>query len=131
MYLNEGDKTFTKVRYGQWVETADVSAGAAWLDINRDGNVDIAVTNWGGNNENNALYINESNNNNWLAIQLRGVKSNKFGAGAKVSIQYTVNGKVKWQYQWMFTNTGYSSQNPYELHFGLEKAQQVDLLQIT
>jgi hypothetical protein len=44
---------------------------------------------------NNALHFNELNINNWLAIQLRGVKSNKFGAGAKVSIQYTVNGKVK------------------------------------
>jgi Tol biopolymer transport system component len=130
MYMNEGGGSFTKIKYGSWVETPDISAATAWADYDRDGDLDIAVTNWGGNSEDNAFYVNESNRNNWVTVQLRGNQSNTFGIGAKISIMYTVNGHVHTQHQWMFTNTGYASQTPYELHFGIGQATIIDSIEV-
>ena len=130
MYLNKGSNQFEKVKFQPQVSQPDVSAGTAWLDYDNDGDQDIFVANWGANDENEELYRNEGNLNKWTDIQLKCIRNNKFGIGTKVTIQYKDQGMVKKQHQWMHTNTGYASQNPYRMHFGLGNANSIDLIEI-
>ncbi|HQV30591.1 MAG TPA: FG-GAP-like repeat-containing protein, partial [Calditrichia bacterium] len=56
LYRNNGDGTFTKITEGQIVTDTHLSVGGSWGDYDNDGDPDLFVTNYGG--QNNALYRN-------------------------------------------------------------------------
>jgi hypothetical protein len=55
-YQNNGDGTFTKLTEGVIVNDSSISTGGSWGDYDNDGDFDLFVANWYG--ENNALYQN-------------------------------------------------------------------------
>ncbi len=59
LYTNNGDGTFTKVTTGDIVNDGGHSHGAAWIDYDNDGDLDLYVANNGDND--NFLYMNEGN----------------------------------------------------------------------
>nr|WP_299170563.1 CRTAC1 family protein [uncultured Allomuricauda sp.] len=93
-----------------------ISAGTASGDINRDGYLDLFVCNWGGEAEPNDCYINQKHGENWVVFQLKGIKSNSYGIGSWVKLT-TSDGAVQTRY--LVRETGYGSENPPEIHFGL------------
>jgi hypothetical protein len=94
--------------------------GACFADYDNDGRVDAFVVNLGAKG---TLVHNVSPNpGHWIAIKLKGTKSNRDGIGAKVEV--SANGK-----HWLaerVAGTGYLSQDDGRMHFGLGSAAAVD-----
>ena len=88
--------------------------GIACFDAERDGDIDIVVSNSGPDNV--VFYRNESiNENHWLGIHLRGPTNNQFGVGARI----TVSTDDVTQIRELGGKNHYVSHSPFEAHFGL------------
>ncbi|UOE48872.1 VCBS repeat-containing protein [Mucilaginibacter sp. SMC90] len=127
LFKNNGNATFTNTS-AQWgITLPSNSNGAAYVDLDNDGDLDLVV-----NNINQPAFVYENqaakqNDNHYLSIKLNGSGANTQGVGAKVSI-YS-GGKI--QYLEQMPNRGYQSSMSTILHFGLGKDKQVDSLRIT
>jgi hypothetical protein len=109
---------------GPYFDESNVGRGAAFGDYDNDGDVDAFVVNHGGAG---ALLRNDGGNeNNWLAVALRGVDSNRSAFGAKIRV---VSGKQAAVRQ-VGAQASYLSQNSPIEHFGLARASRVDTLEI-
>ncbi len=126
MFWNDLNENFTREKMGLYVTHADTSAGVSTADFDLDGDLDLFVANWGGNNQLNRLYVNQTSGKNWLKVRLKGTKSNSFGIGSQVSVYYRLEEGQKRNHRWLYPVTGYASQNDYFLHFGLGQATVVD-----
>lgn len=105
-----------------------ISAGAAAADIDLDGDLDLMIANWAGDNLNNEFYRNTSKGD-WVTIRLVGTQSNRLGIGARVSLQ--VHGVDQTpQFKSLWLNSGYASMSQPVLHFGLGEAMRIDHLSI-
>lgn len=118
---NDGTGKFTVVPFAGGAEGSTLGRGdvVAVADYDNDGFLDLFVTNGNGEipytNGPYQLFHNLGNGNHWLELQLRGVKSNRDGLGARVIV--TAGGKSQMREQ----NGGAHriSQNSQRLHFGL------------
>ncbi len=128
LYRNDGDGSFTKITSGAIVNDGGHSLSSSWGDYDNDGDLDLFVAN--DNNQNNFLYQNNGNGNNWIDIRLIGTVSNTAAIGAKVKVRAIIKGKPVWQMQEVSGQTGYASQNSLNAEFGLKKAAIVDSIQI-
>jgi enediyne biosynthesis protein E4 len=105
--------------------------GTAFGDYDNDGVIDVAV------NCINALpqllRCDSTLNRTWIKIKLVGVKSNRSGIGSRVTVTATtVPGAAKPLAQMDELRSGgsYFSQNDLRMHFGLDQAKQVDMVEI-
>jgi ASPIC and UnbV/FG-GAP-like repeat len=130
LYHNNGDGSFTRILTGPPVEEVGNATGCAWGDYDKDGFLDLFVAHGGiVASENNALYHNNGNANNWLKVKCVGTVSNRSAIGAKVRAQATLHGKTTWQLREINSGNGIC-QNPLEAHFGLADATKVETLRI-
>lgn len=130
LYRNRGDGTFDRDTTGTFAVHADTSAGVAWADYDRDGDLDVFVANWGSSDQVNRLYRNQTTGRQWLSIRLVGERSNRYGIGAEVQLKLQQGTTTKLLTRWMFPTTGYASQNDHEIHFGLGDYSVADTLLI-
>ena len=125
LYLNDGSGVFTDVADQNPVLKNETvrTKGTAFADIDNDGDLDLYVVNWGVSNR---LYRNDLNDDRYLKVSLKGTVSNADAVGARVSVSSA--GKLV-GVQEVKTLTGFCSQAPLDLHFGLPAAgdYQVDV----
>jgi hypothetical protein len=70
-------------------------------------------------------------NHNWIKIKGVGAKSNRSAIGARISCTYRdSDGKTQRQMDEVRSGGGYISQSDLRIHFGLGRADKVDLLEI-
>jgi hypothetical protein len=101
-----------------------VARGAAHGDFDNDGDLDLLLTSCGGPAK---LFRNDGGNrNNWITLQLEGVKSNRDGIGALVRLK---SGDLV-QTASMKTGGSYCSQSQLRLTFGLGGRRKIDLIEI-
>ena len=130
LYRNDGDGGFIKVTDELPATDLGNSYGCAWGDYDNNGFLDLVVANWQDEAQNNYLYKNEGNQNNWIEIKLNGWASNRSAIGAKVRCKAQINGEGIWQTREVTSQSGYCSQNSLVVHFGLKDAVVIDSLQI-
>ncbi len=130
LYRNDGEDGFTKVMDELPATDIGNSYGCAWGDYDNNGFLDLVVANWQDETQNNYLYKNDGNENNWIKIKLNGVMSNRSAIGTKVRCKAQINGTAVWQTREVTSQSGYCSQNSLIVHFGLKDADLVDSLQI-
>lgn len=127
-YLNNGFGKFEKAE-NILSEDEGWTYGCAFGDLNRDGFLDLVIAKCHDADEDNAIYINKGNSNNWLLVDLRGTISNTSAIGAVVKIKTNVNGTNIQQIRRVAGQTGYCGQT-LQLHFGLGIAEKVDSLTV-
>ncbi|MEO8428502.1 MAG: ASPIC/UnbV domain-containing protein, partial [Verrucomicrobiota bacterium] len=127
LYLNNGDGTFTKVTTGNPVTDTGNGVGCGWGDFNNDGQLDLFVSNSGG--QNNFLYRNDGNNNSWIIIKCVGIASNHSGIGARVKVDATIQGTLRSQVRQVSSAGGWDGQG-LSAHFGLRDATLIKTLRI-
>jgi hypothetical protein len=113
LFRNHRDGTFEDVSSVFADMPLESRRGAAFGDINNDGNVDIVVLNVG---EPPSLLLNHNDSpNHRVLFKLVGMKSNKAAIGARVTVKA---GKLV-QFDEVRGGASYLSQNDLRLHFGL------------
>jgi hypothetical protein len=109
---------------GAGATTPQSSRGAAFGDIDNDGDVDVLIMNM---NEPPSLLRNDyAGANGWIEIQLEGVKTNSQGIGATV----LVNSGDRTQAQPVLSQSSYYSHNDLRLHFGLGSRAAADRIEV-
>jgi hypothetical protein len=119
---NVGGKRFQDVTAegGTAFEPAFVGRGAAFGDVDNDGDLDVLVTNNGGPVR---LLLNETGAERpSLQVTLVGVADNRQGLGARVGMQHD-DGTTIWRLA--RTDGSYLSASDPRLHFGLASAGKV------
>jgi len=123
-YHNNGDLTFTNQARAWGLGQPGFSNGAAYVDLNNSGALDLVVNKIGAPA---AIYRNrarELTTNHYLQIVLHGSGANTAGIGAKVVIKQ--GGKVQMLEQ--YPTRGFQSSVDPRLHFGLGQSTQSDSL---
>ncbi len=125
LFHNLGGGKFQEVTdaMGAAFASPKVARGAAYADIDNDGDLDILVTTNAGRAY---LFRNEGGSNNSLRIKLVGTKSNRDGIGAVAHV--TVAG-VK-EDQMLRSGSSYLSQSELVLTFGLGQHTKADAVEI-
>jgi len=130
LYRNDGNDNFSKVEDEFPATDLGNSFGCAWGDYDNNGFLDLVVANWQNETQNNYLYKNNGNANNWCKIKLEGLITNKSAIGTKVKCKATIDGNSVWQTRELSSQSGYCSQNSLVVHFGLGDASTIDSIQI-
>ncbi|MEM8969102.1 MAG: FG-GAP-like repeat-containing protein, partial [Bacteroidota bacterium] len=124
LFKNQKGLQFENVSAIWGVEQPSLSNGAAYSDLDRDGDLDLVVNNI---NEPAFIYENQTNaigTNNYLQVQLVGSHQNTQGIGAKVVVYFLGQQQVITQ----SVTRGYQSSVDNVLHFGLGETSIVDSL---
>jgi len=126
VHHNNRDGTFAEVgeQLGAPFAEKRTGRGAAFGDIDNDGDVDGVINNLDGPPQ--LLRNDGGNTNNSILIKTIGVKSNRDGIGARVTI---VSGDLT-QIEEVYSGGSYLSQSDLRLHFGLEKRSKIDLIEV-
>lgn len=96
---------------------SEVSRGAAFGDVDNDGDVDLLVTNNGGPVR---LLLNESRtSNHWFEARLEGTADNRQGLGARVAVTNEA-GVTRWRHA--HTDGSYLCSRDPRVHVGLGSA---------
>lgn len=121
-FKNNGDLTFSNVIYDWGFNEPSFSNGAAYGDLDNDGDLDLVINNV---NQPALIYRNETNNNtdnSYLKIKLTGKENNTFAIGSEIYI-YTANEMI---HQHLQPSRGFQSSVDYVLTFGTGKQTKID-----
>jgi hypothetical protein len=124
IFRNNGDLTFSKQNNEWGIREKGYSNGAAYADLDNDGDPDLIVNNIDGEAfiyKNNA---SEKKSGNYLKVAFEGTPGNKMGIGSVVTIW--TEGKM--QMAELTLSRGYESSTEPIIYFGLNKYEFIDSL---
>ena len=125
LFVNRGDGVFDLAapEAGGVLDKNLVARGASFGDFDRDGDVDVLITENGGPVH---LWRNDLDEKNYLRVRLRGSTSNKEGLGA----QLVAVSSGKRMHRRIRTGSSYLSQSEKVASFGLGSKSTLDSLVI-
>ena len=128
-FRNNGNLTFSNVSVDWGITTPSFSNGAAYADLDNDGDLDYVVNNI---NDSASVFMNNVNeqkdgNNNYLRILLKGDPGNAAALGSFVHIQYGDKQQVHEQTPYR----GYLSTMEPFIHFGIGADSIINEIKVT
>jgi enediyne biosynthesis protein E4 len=128
--LRNGRFEDVSMQAGPGISDPIAARGCAFGDFDNDGDLDMVVN--PVNDYPQLLRCDSQTSNNWIKVRTIGTKSNRSGIGARLKCVTRVPGEAKphQQIDEVRSGGGYFSQNDLRVHFGLGKAEKVELLEI-
>ena len=126
IFRNNGKLNFQNQTTNWGLGEQSNSSGAAYADLDNDGDLDLIVNNI---NAPAFVYQNEANkklNNQFLKVKLTGENTNTMGIGTKVYLYSQGNS----QYQEQMPTRGFQSNMSFTLNFGLGKTNKIDSIKV-
>ena len=123
LFHNLGERRFeeTSASAGGSFARGEVSRGAAFGDVDNDGDIDIVVSNNGGAVR---LLLNQSGTrNHWLTVAVEQQAGNRFGMGARIGVE-RAGRPTLWRRAG--TDGSYLSAHDVRAHFGLGSSTSFD-----
>ena len=129
LYLNDGAGGFVDATEAAGLGHPGKSHGVTFADYDRDGDLDLYVPVGGaqpGDRWPNAFYRNEGFGNHWITIDLRGVRSNRDGIGARIRV---TAGDLT-QYAEVASGYSFGCSSSLTAEFGLGGRTRVDEIEV-
>jgi hypothetical protein len=126
-FRNQGNLRFSDEGKAWGFTQASFANGAAYADLDNDGDLDLVV-----NNENGPAFIyrnnsREINKNSYIGVFLQGSGKNTFAIGSKIKVYQG----AQIFYRELIPSRGFQSSVDYKQIIGLGKLSQVDSMIIT
>lgn len=127
-FKNNGDLTFTDQGINWGLNKPSFSNGAAFVDLDDDGDLDYVV-----NNINDPAFVfqnhlkNTEQKNNYVRLELKGSRLNPQGLGTKILLTLP-NGNQLYQEQQVVR--GYMSSIDEVMHFGVGEVSEITSIQV-
>jgi enediyne biosynthesis protein E4 len=125
LLLRNESARFVRVDAGEAFRQEWAGRGAAFGDLDNDGDIDIVLSNVGQNAV--ALRNDGGNRRNWLQIRTVGTRSNRDGLGCRVKV---VSASGTSQYFTVGTAVGYLSASDRRVTVGLDRDAAAALVEI-
>ena len=125
-HLTSSNSTFLDktVYFGEDLMNKAVSRGAAFGDIDNDGDPDFIISN---NNGRAAVFYNSGKpKNNWIGFELQGEKTNRDAIGSKILLKT----KSGIQTSWVNPASSYLTSNDKRVLFGIGNDDMILSLEI-
>ncbi len=127
LYHNNKNVTFSNVNSDWGLSQKSLSNGAAYADLDNDGDLDLVV-----NNIDKEAFVYKNNadihtQNHYIKCKLKGNTQNTFGIGSKVEL--FVNNQIL--VQELIPTRGFQSSGGLELVFGVGKQTDIPTIKIT
>jgi hypothetical protein len=122
-FRNMQDCRFENVGAAWGLDHLGISLGAAYGDLDADGDLDLVVNNFG---EQAAVYRNHSQDEHYLKVRLQGSNLNRYGIDSIVTIQCA--GQIQTRY--LTLSRGFMSSDEPLAHFGIGNATHVESLDV-
>ena len=123
---NTGGRSFVNVSAtaGSAMSTPVVARGAAFGDLNNDGQIDVVLNIL---NDVPVILRNEGTKNHWIGISLTGTKSNSQGIGSRVTVTDSSSRRQVFD---VSTAGSYLSSNDPRIIAGLRDAKEVKTIEV-
>ena len=123
LFLNIGDGVFSDAARPMQCDEVEESRGVAMADLDRDGRLDIVLSN---NEASPTIYMNRiPGTGNWCQFRFRGKpvsespSSNRDALGTRVVATALRNGSERRMVRELTAGSGYAAQSQAGAHFGL------------
>jgi hypothetical protein len=132
LYHNMHNSHFADVseEAGPAISEPSASRGCAFGDFDNDGDIDFVIN--CVNDVPRLVRCDSTLKHNWIKVRTIGTKSNRSGIGARVRCVAQIPGEAKphSQIDEVRSGGGYLSQSDLRVHFGIGKAEKVNLIEI-
>ena len=132
MFLNREGRGFVDVTTATGTGHLQKGHGVAFADLDNDGDEDVFANMGGafpGDKYPSALFENPGHGNDWIAVELVGTRSNRFGVGARIRVVLDRDGKEEHRFRWVGSGGSFGA-SPLMQHIGLGRDARILRLEI-